>query len=96
MANIIMKKLEAIERYSMMAAKDMLTMSEAAVYLGMTKGYLYKLTSTGKVPYYKPNGKTIYFAKAELASWMKKNRHSTNDEAEAKAAAYIMEKGGKL
>lgn len=89
-----MKRLDSIERYSLLAAKSMLTIDEAAAFTNISKGYLYKLTSCGKVPFYKPNGKTIYFAKDELTAWLKQNRHNTTDEAEAEAAAYLIKKGG--
>ena len=41
---------------------NMLTSEEAAKYLGVTTGYLYKLTMRKKIPYYKPFGNKIISA----------------------------------
>lgn len=77
--------------------KDVLTFKEASEYTGISKSYLYKLTSAKKIPHYKPIGKLIYFEKDELDSWLLQNRISTKDEVENKAQAYCMGKkiGGR-
>lgn len=41
--------------------KDVLTSDEAAVYLGVSKSFLYKLTMRKEIPHYKPNGKLCFF-----------------------------------
>ena len=46
---------------------------DAAKYLGISKSYLYKLTCKNAIPFYKPNGKKIYFSKAELDKWIMRN-----------------------
>lgn len=53
--------------------KRMLTTEEAATFLGMTVDGLRGLTYKKLIPYYKPNGKNIYFDVDELVSWQKKN-----------------------
>ena len=58
---------------SIYAAKEMLTLNEAALYLGLSMSQIYKLTSTMAIPHYKPRGKMVYFDKKELVRWMKKN-----------------------
>ena len=52
---------------------DMLTTQEAAKYLGVTAGYLYKLTMKKKLPYYKPFGNKNYFRREDLDQIMKTN-----------------------
>lgn len=47
-----------------------LSIDEACDYLGYTKSYVYKLTSSGVLPYSKPNGKKIFFDPGELNNWM--------------------------
>ncbi len=74
--------------------KEMLTMAEAAAYTGLSVSYLYKLTHKKQIPYYKPNGKQIFFAREELIAWLKRNRQNTQAEAEAAAAAYCVGKKG--
>ncbi len=65
-------RLETVES-SVWMSKEILTTSEAAMYLGFKIGYLYKLTSESKIPFYKPNGGCIYFCKQELVDWAKSN-----------------------
>ena len=51
----------------------MLTSGEAAKYLGVTKGFLYKLTMGKKIPYYKPFGNKNYFLRRDLDRIMQTN-----------------------
>lgn len=46
---------------------------EAAEILRITENYLYNLTSTKKIPYYKPFGKKLYFKKSELQNFIKQS-----------------------
>lgn len=69
--------------------KNVLTFDEGANFMGLSKSHLYKLTSAGNVPHYKPRGKMVYFDRLELENWLKENRIATNDEIEAKASTYI-------
>lgn len=50
--------------------KKALTMSEASNYIGISKTYLYQLTHRNLIPFYKPNGKQIYFDRNELDNWL--------------------------
>ncbi len=79
-------QLARIERL-LAGQKATLTLEEASTYTGISKSYLYKLTSTGRVPHFKPEGKTIYFDRVELDGWLKRNRVKTNDEIEQEAEA---------
>ena len=47
-----------------------LSARQAADYLGISLSYLYKLTYGRTIPYYKPNGKLIYFIEADLCFWL--------------------------
>ena len=62
-----------------MGANEMLTTQEAAAFLGLTVGYLYKLTMQKKIPYYKPFGNRCYFKRDELAQILQSNRILNND-----------------
>jgi len=86
----ILTRLEAIEFYSLLAAKNVLTMEDVSLLTGLSKSHLYKMTCAHQIPYYKPNGKTIYFDRGEVEAWMKQNRVCTTQEAEAQAAAYVV------
>lgn len=76
-------------------SKTVLTFKEAAMYLGVSSDTLYKWTMKRKIPFYKPNGKLIYFNRAEIESWLQSNRISTEAELESRAMA-IEKKGGSL
>ena len=67
------------------AAKEVLTLEEAALFMGISKSSLYKMTHRHELPFFRPNGKLIYFEKAELLKWMRQNRSMS--EAETKEAA---------
>ncbi len=75
--------------------KDMLTSDEAAVYLGVSKSFLYKLTTRKEIPHCKPNGKLCFFERLELNQWVKRVRYSTATELQDKAMAYAHKEGGK-
>ena len=88
------QQLARIERL-LAGQKATLTLEEASAYSGISKSYLYKLTSAGSIPHYKPEGKTIYFDRAELDAWLKRNRVKTTQEIEQEAATFVTTKGQK-
>ena len=67
-------------------AKNILTLEEVAEYTHLSKSYVYKLTSNGDIPYYKPNGKQLYFKRTEIDEWLLTNRNKTNQEIEREIA----------
>ena len=64
---ILLKKKED---HAYRQAGNPLSFKEACTYLGYAPSYLYKLTSTSKIPHYKPSGKMLFFSKAELDDWI--------------------------
>ena len=84
------EKLNQILVYSLLAAKNVLTLEDVALLTGLSKSHLYRLTCTHQIPYYKPNGKQIYFDRAEIESWMKQNRVATRQEIEQQAINYVV------
>lgn len=92
----ILKRLEIIEKHVLdqnLILKNVLNFNEAAKYLELSHSHLYKLTSAGNIPFYKPNGKKLYFNRAELDTWLLRNRNSTQEEIDQKAADYLINKG---
>ena len=65
--------------------KDVLTLEEAAKFMGIARSSLYKLTHEQLIPFFKPNGKMVFFEKADLVAWMKQNRVSSKKEIAAEA-----------
>jgi excisionase family DNA binding protein len=53
-----------------LTTKNVFNFEEAVEYTGMKASYLYKLTSTGRIPHYKPYGKMIYFRREELEEFL--------------------------
>jgi excisionase family DNA binding protein len=88
----ILSELDAIKRYSLLAAKSVLDIDDVALLTGLSKSHLYKLTCTHQIPYYKPKGKLVYFDRDEIEAWMKQNRVNTTAEAEQQAIAYVVGK----
>lgn len=82
-------KLDRIERLTLLAAKPVLDIEEAALFTGFSVGHLYRLTSGKGIPHYKKDRK-LYFKKTELEEWMLESRILTNDEIDAQAQAYIL------
>lgn len=94
--SFIIQKLESIEKMLIeqnMLKKDVLNFSETAIYLEVSHSHLYKLTSNGAIPCYKPNGKKLYFKRSELDTWLLSNRQTTAEELDTEAANYLMKKG---
>ena len=92
----LLRKLEAIERNSLLAAKKVFCFDDVVLLTGLSRSHLYKLNSTNKIPHYKPHGKNVYFDRAEVEDWMRQNRVATQAEAEQQAIAYTVRKGGKI
>ena len=50
-----------------------LNVSQAAEYLGLTKGYIYNLVHFGKLTAYKPSGKRLFFKQEDLEKFAFRN-----------------------
>jgi excisionase family DNA binding protein len=81
---------------SLIAVKNVLTFEEGCIYTGYTKSFMYKQTSQRKIPHYKPQGKMIYFERAELEKWLLRNRITPANEIDEQANTYVTlnQKGG--
>ena len=86
----VLDKLTVIESLLVATQPKPLTLKEAAEFLDFSRSYLYRLTSQGRIPCYKPEVKRVYFDRAELVDWLKRNRNRTQEETEEKAASYIV------
>jgi excisionase family DNA binding protein len=92
----ILEKLERIEKLletQQAMQKQVLNLNDACIYLELSQSHLYKLTSNGSIPHYKPNGKKLYFKREELDTWLLRNRSNSIDEIEQEAANYLIKKG---
>lgn len=66
------ERLDRIERL-LTNSKDVLTFEEACEYMGVSRSFLYKLTSRRQIPHSKPNGKMIFFEKKKINIWLLQN-----------------------
>ena len=70
-------------------AKEMLTLEEAAAFLGVSKSSLYKMTHARAIPYYKPNNKLVYFDRSELTGWLRRCRVASDEELDERAKDWM-------
>ncbi|MBP5620230.1 MAG: helix-turn-helix domain-containing protein [Bacteroidaceae bacterium] len=75
----LQKRIEAVEDI-LDNAKEVLTVEEAARFMDIARSSLYKMTSDRSIPFYRPNGKMIYFEKADILAWMRRNRTVSQEE----------------
>lgn len=69
--------------------KTILNFKDLAIYTGLSKSYLYKLSSVGKIPAYKPFGKCLFFEKEQIDIWLKQNPVFNAQELELKANTIV-------
>jgi excisionase family DNA binding protein len=74
----------------LLTQKTVLKLDEVVLLTGLSKSYLYKLTSTGGIPCYKPQGKHIFFKKTEVEDWLLQNRKTTTVEIDEMANNHII------
>ena len=86
--NQIVADLEEIKSL-LIQSKTTLNFKEAARYIGISPGYLYKLTSAGMIPFSKPTGKMNFFSKSKLDEWLLSNQSKSRQQKEIEAATYI-------
>ncbi|WP_435135953.1 helix-turn-helix transcriptional regulator [Formosa sp. A9] len=86
---LILERLDRLEKL-LIGQKEVLTFDEACDYTGISRSYLYKLTSSGNIPHSKPNGKMLFFEKKKLVDWLLQNRRKSRHELEAEALAHTL------
>ena len=75
---------------SLFIVKNILNFNEASEFLSLSKSYLYKLTSSGQIPHYKPIGKMLYFEKVELENWLRQNPVKTIRQIQQEAETHLV------
>lgn len=74
----------------MLNQKEVLDIDECAAYLGLKKSYLYKMNSSNTIPFYKPNGKKVFYKRTEIDEWLLSNRNKTEAEIETAASNHMI------
>lgn len=81
------ERLDRIEKL-LLSAKKVLTFDELVEYTGLSKSYLYKLTSSAKIPHSKPSGKILFFDKEKIDRWLLDNHVKSEQEIANEANTY--------
>ena len=71
------------------ASKEVLNLEEAAMFLGISKSSLYKMTHNHVIPYFRPNNKMVYFEKSELLKWLRQNPIASQAQISEEANAIL-------
>ena len=85
----LQKRVEILEDI-LDSAKEVLTVEEAARFMGLARSTLYKMTCEQTIPFYRPNGKMIYFEKSAILSRKKKNRVYSTEEINEEARLHMI------
>ncbi len=83
------ERLSRIENL-LLGTKKVLTFDEACDYTGISRSYMYKLTSANLISFSKPNGKIIFFSKEKLDAWLLSNGRKSAIEIKQKANEYVL------
>ncbi|EHK9184662.1 helix-turn-helix domain-containing protein [Vibrio vulnificus] len=94
----ILAKIDHVERVVLeqrlqqqkveLLGKDILTVDECAVLLGLSTNQLYKLTSSAEIPFFKI-GKHLRFERQAIMKWVEEQRVSSRHQIEKRAANYV-------
>ena len=87
-------ELQEIKQLLLLNNKTVLTPDEVSLMYGLSKDYLYHLTSERVIPFHKPNGKKIFFDKEEVENWFLQNRRDTVEEIQQMVTSCNWGKGG--
>jgi excisionase family DNA binding protein len=62
--------------------KEIFSLEEAALYIGVSRSQMYRLTHLHMIPFYKPSGKLVFFEKAELNKWLRQDQVKSDSQIE--------------
>lgn len=85
----IINQLEEIKSL-LQQSKSVLNADEACAFLGISKNYLYRLTAQGKLKYYRPFGKMIFFEREILLNTLRQNGVKSQCEVSKEATNYLL------
>lgn len=85
----ILEKLNRLERLIVDSSKEILNVEDLINYTGYKRSYIYKLVHNHVIPFSKPNGKTLFFEKSEIDTWLLQNKSQSISQIEGKAHDYI-------
>lgn len=94
--SFIETKFEELQKQLIMNSKNVWSVKELAHYTGLSRGYIYNLVASHKIPHYKTDGgKLTFFKKQEIENWLCASYVPTYKEMEQKAIAHCLKGGVK-
>ena len=82
--NEIKNKLDEILAH-LRGDKQVMNLDQLCNYTGLSKSYIYKMTSDNLIPYFRPTGKILFFEKSLIDAWILRNRVKTQAEIKAES-----------
>ena len=70
----VREELEQIKKYTLLSAKNYLSVDDLCAYAGISKAQVYRKIKERALPFSKPCVKLIYFLKADVDNWLGYNR----------------------
>ncbi len=70
----VLDALSDIKRYTLLAAKEMLTVEDMSLLTGFKPTYIRKMIQEGRLPYYKPSNGKVFFKKSEVNAYLEGQR----------------------
>ena len=89
---LILEKLEQLEKLIVGSSKEILTVEDLINYTGFKRSYIYKLVHYNKIPYSKPNGKSLFFEKSEVDAWLLQNKSKSIKDIKQRALTFVNSK----
>ena len=74
-------------------SQEIIPLEQAARILGLSTGTMYQYTFRKTIPYYKPNGRKVYFKVKDLIAFMEKGRRASIDEIKEQAVEDTLKRG---
>ena len=85
-----MRTLAEVVVQGMQQKKDVLTLKEAADYMGLVPKTVRELAADGKLAFSK-QGRQLYFMTKDVIAYMMENRNDSSAEIKGMAAAYCLQ-----
>jgi excisionase family DNA binding protein len=86
---LILAKLNRLEKLIVDSSKEIFNVEDLINYTGYKRSYIYKLVHTNAISYSKPNGKTLFFEKSEIDTWLLQNKSRSISQIEQQANDYV-------
>ncbi|SEJ40378.1 transcriptional regulator, AlpA family [Myroides marinus] len=84
------RELKEAIGFNLIQQKEMINVQELSDYIGMSTSSIYKLVYNNVIPFYKPNGKILYFDREEINTWLRQNKSQSVAQIEQQALDYSL------